>query len=189
LKQALQNNHPIHLQFQPITHDFIHYQTTIMQFTTLAIFLLTSTLTTAAPTTLSRRSCQVSYPASIGFPINYSIYQSANGANARTDAITFTNIPPGSFGCQLEVNFPPNYPISSSGSSAINIIALEADGSKTLFGTVTLKSGPEATKIVVNSAVCAGTMSYIAEIASETQAGSVGFAEIQGAGFMMVYDC
>lgn len=160
-----------------------------MQFTTLATFLLTSALTTAAPTTLSPRSCQVSYPASIGFPINYSIYQSANGANARTDAITFTNIPAGSYGCQFEVNFPANYPITSSGNSAINIIALEADGSETLFGTVTLKSGPDATKIVVNSAVCATTMSYRAEIASETEAGSVSFAEIQGAGFTMVYDC
>jgi hypothetical protein len=55
---------------------------------------------------------------------------------------------------------------------------------------VTLKSSPSAaTKIVVNSATCSTVMTYRIEIASETEAGRVAFADTQAAGFTMVYDC
>jgi hypothetical protein len=158
--------------------------------TTATALLSTVLLTTAAPTTaaIKARSCSVAYPQSIGFPINYHISQSANGANKVTNALTFSNIPAGSYGCQLEVNFPTGYPIESSGNSQINVWT--ASGQRTLVGTVTLASSPVApTKFVINSATCQNVMSYSLEIASENQAGSVAFADTQDAGFTMVYNC
>jgi hypothetical protein len=159
-----------------------------MQYLTIATALLsTSLLTTAVP--LERRTCQVAYPQSIGFPINFDIHQDAGGLNSVPNALTFTNVPASSYGCQLEVNFPAGYPITSSGASAVNIYATSG-GSETLFGTVSLKSSPDAaTKIVVNSATCSTVMTYRIEIASETEAGRVAFADTQAAGFTMVYDC
>lgn len=163
-----------------------------MQFFTAAALMSSALLASAAPTTsspLDRRACQVAYPQSIGFPINYDIHQDAGGANSVSNALTFSNIPAGSYGCQLEINFPTGYPITSSGSSAINIYA-NPGASQTLFGTVTLQSSPVApTKFVVNSAVCSGFMSYKLEIASETEAGRVAFADTKDAGFTMTYNC
>ncbi|KAJ4369117.1 hypothetical protein N0V83_006201 [Neocucurbitaria cava] len=164
-----------------------------MQFTTIAALLSTSLLASAAPTTsstpLSRRACSIAYPQSIGFPINYDIHQDAGGANSVSNALTFSNVPAGSYGCQLEVNFPTGYPITSSGASAVNIYALSGE-TETLFGTVTLQSSPVApTKFVINSATCSNVMTYKIEIASETEAGRVAFADTKDAGFTMTYNC
>lgn len=163
-----------------------------MQLTLATALFGSALLASAAPTSsnpLSRRACQVAYPQSIGFPINYDIHQDAGGLNSVPNALTFTNVPAGSYGCQLEINFPPNYPITSSGSSALNIYATSG-GSDTLFGTVTLQSSPVApTRFVVNSAVCSSSMSYRIEIASKTEAGRVAFADTKDAGFTMSYDC
>jgi hypothetical protein len=160
-----------------------------MQYTTLATTLLGSALLTSAAPTLVPRACQTAYPSSIGFPINYDIHQDANGANPRVDALTFSNIPAGSYGCQLEVDFPAGYPIASSGASAINIFALN-EGTVSLFGTVTLQSSADrATKVVINSAACKRTMGYEIRIASGTEAGRVAFADTLDAGFTMKYDC
>jgi hypothetical protein len=161
-----------------------------MQFTTLATVLLSSLLlTSAAPTALSPRACQTAYPASLGFPINYDIHQDAGGLNARANALTFSNVPAGSYGCQLEVNFPAGYPITSSGASAINIFALN-EGGTSLFGTVTLQSSVDrATKVVINSAQCKAIMGYEIRIASQTEAGRVAFADTAEAGFTMKYNC
>ena len=118
-----------------------------MQYLTIASALLSSALlTSAAPTasaTLERRACSVAYPRSIGFPINFDIHQDAGGKNSVSNALTFNNVPAGSYGCQLEVNFPAGYPITSSGASAINIFPTTG-GSDSLFGTVTLQSSPVA---------------------------------------------
>lgn len=162
-------------------------------FTVTAAILSSALLTTAAPTSsapLERRACQVAYPQSIGFPINYDVHQDANRANARTDAMTFSNIPAGSYGCQLEVNFPKGYPITNEGASAINIFAINGASQKSLFGTVTLQSSPAAaTKFVINSASCNNFMSYSLEIASDSLAGKVAFADTKDAGFTMTYNC
>ncbi|KAF2257356.1 hypothetical protein BU26DRAFT_558748 [Trematosphaeria pertusa] len=166
-----------------------------MQYFTTAVALLsTSLLTTAAPTAssapLERRACSVAYPQSIGFPINYDIHQDAGGANKVPNAITFSNIPAGSYGCQMEVNFPAGYPITSSGNSQVNIYATSGTAPGSLFGTVNFASSPVApTKFVVNSATCDTTMSYRMEIASADQAGRVAFADTKDAGITMTYNC
>jgi hypothetical protein len=109
--------------------------------------------------------------------------------NSVPNTLTFTNVPAGSYGCQLEVNFPAGYPITSSGASAVNIFSITGN-SKTLFGTVTLQSSPtEAKKVVINSATCSTSMAYSIEIASKTEAGRVAFADTQAAGFTMAYNC
>jgi len=79
-----------------------------MQYFTATVALLsTSLLVSAAPTgSLQQRSCSVAYPQNIGFPIHYDIRQDSHGANKVTDTITFSSIPAGAYGCQLEVNFP-----------------------------------------------------------------------------------
>lgn len=164
-----------------------------MQYIAVASALMSSALlTNAAPTTpslLTRRACQVAYPQSIGFPINYNIHQDVGGANAVSNALTFSNVPAGSYGCQLEVNFPAGYPITSSGASAINIYSTSG-GSQTLFGTVMLQSSPVSpTRFVVNSAQCSPSMSYKLSIASQSEAGSVAFADTLDAGFTMTYNC
>lgn len=162
-----------------------------MQYLTFATALLSTALTTsAAPTSnLVPRSCSLAYPQSIGFPIHYQISQSAGGANKIPNAMTFSNIPAGSYGCQLEVNFPAGYSINSTGNSQINVWTTTG-GPRALFGTVTLSSSPVApTKFVINSATCENTMGYTLEIASQDQEGSVSFLDTKDAGFTMVYNC
>ncbi|KAF2787148.1 hypothetical protein K505DRAFT_329865 [Melanomma pulvis-pyrius CBS 109.77] len=165
-----------------------------MQYLTLAAALLsTSLLATAAPTSsapLERRACSVAYPQSIGFPINYDIHQDAGPTNVVTNALTFSNIPAGSYGCQLEVNFPAAYPITKSGNSLLNVYAESGSNKGSLFGTVQLASSPVApTKFVINSATCDTLMSYKLAIASDSQAGRVAFADTKDAGFTMTYNC
>lgn len=162
-----------------------------MQYFTATVALMSAPLLAfAAPTeNLIPRACSTAFPQSIGFPINYNVSQGANGANKITNAVTFS-IPSGSHGCQLEANFPAGYPITSSGNSKVNIYATSGANSGSLFGTVTFASSPvAATKFVINSATCTNVMSYRMEIASQTQAGSVAFADTQAAGLTMVYNC
>jgi hypothetical protein len=165
-----------------------------MQYFTFASAIMSSALlASAAPTPadpLNARACSVAYPQSIGFPINYSISQDANGANKHDNALSFTNIPAGSYGCSLEVNFPAGYPISSSGNSQVYVYAGTGQDRGAQVGTVTFASSPvAATKFVVNNFACAPTMSYTLSIASETDAGSVAFADTKDAGFTMTYNC
>lgn len=184
------NFHILHLK--PSPNQTNNKKAAIMQYTTILTALLGSAiLTNAAPTSsnFEKRACQIAYPRSIGFPINFDIHQDAGGANAVTNELAFNNIPPGSYACQLEVNFPAGYPITSSGASALNIFATSGDHD-TLFGTVTLQSSPiSATKFVINSAQCSSLMTYRLQIASTTEAGRVAFADTKGAGFTMVYNC
>ncbi|KAF2810429.1 uncharacterized protein BDZ99DRAFT_520499 [Mytilinidion resinicola] len=163
-----------------------------MQYLTIASAILGSALLASAaptPADLNARACSVAYPQSIGFPINYSISQDAGAANKRDDAITFDNIPAGSYGCQLEVNFPAGYPITSSGNSQVYFWS-GTGASKEQVGTVNFASSPvAATKFVINSFTCAPTMSYTMSIGSETDAGSVAFADTKDAGITMTYNC
>jgi len=166
-----------------------------MQYFTIAATILSASLmANAAPTTssapLERRACSVAYPESIGFPINYDIHQDANRANSREAFVNFNSVPAGSYGCQLEVNFPAGYPIQNSGNSLVNVYAVKPDNTQTLFGTVRFQSSPVApTKYVINSAACAQTMNYKMAIASDKDAGRVAFADVINAGITMTYNC
>jgi hypothetical protein len=159
-----------------------------MQYLTIASLFLTSAL--AAPTSsapLTPRACSVAYPYG-NFPINYDIHQTTDGAPPRVDALQFTGIPSGAYGCQLNVNFPANYPITSSGSSAINIYSNNS-GTEVLFDTLTLQSSSEAQSFFVNSLQCEEVLTFTLEIASQTEAGRVAFADTPEAGFSISYNC
>ncbi|KAF1997917.1 hypothetical protein P154DRAFT_524456 [Amniculicola lignicola CBS 123094] len=162
-----------------------------MQYFTIATILSSSLLAAAAPAPyLTQRACSIAYPESIGFPINYSISQEAGATNKHDNFVSFNSVPAGSYGCQLEVNFPAGYPITSSGASRVNVYTASGPNSGSLFGTVDFVSSPVArTKFVINSAQCAPTMSYRLSIASEELAGSVAFADTKEAGITMTYNC
>lgn len=161
-----------------------------MQFTTTAIIALASALlSTAAPTgteALVPRACSTAYPQAIGFPINYKVSQDANGANKQDAYISFSNIPAGSYGCTLRVDFPAGYTINSSGASQVNFVSVDGAAPGSIFGTTTFSSPQIA---VINSATCSNVMTYKMTIASQSQAGSVAFADVQNAGITMTYNC
>ncbi|MCJ1461619.1 hypothetical protein MMC07_000216 [Pseudocyphellaria aurata] len=123
--------------------------------------------------------------------------------------LRFSGIPSGSYGCQLAVSFTFEYPIYSSGSTLLNVYSLpvpitEKDTYDTyfpnggrgipkgasLFGTTTITGQ----KAVINSQVCKPSLGYLFEIASDTQDGSVLFADagnnLSGiGGFYLTYNC
>ena len=156
-----------------------------MQYLIIATALLSSlALTTAAPASashLTAKSCSVSYPEALGFPINYSISQDAGATNKHDNSVSFS-IPPNSWGCTLRADFPADYPIESSGSSQVYVF----DSNNSQVGTVAFTS-PQTQ--VINSFVCEPQMVYRLSIGSLEQAGSVAFADIQGAGLTMTYNC
>ncbi|OCK82943.1 hypothetical protein K432DRAFT_379970 [Lepidopterella palustris CBS 459.81] len=166
-----------------------------MQYLTLASAILSSALlVSAAPTgsesNLTPRSCSTAYPESIGFPINYVISQDAGAVNKRDDAISFNNIPEGSYGCTLEVDFPAGYPITSSGNAQVYVFAEDGPSAGSQVGTVNFASSPVAPfKYVINSFTCRPSMSFRMSIGSTTDAGSVAFADTKDAGITMKYNC
>jgi len=135
----------------------------------------------AASAPMVPRSCQVSYPNSIGFPINYAISQDAGAVNKVDDTVSF-NIPAGSYGCSLVANFPSGYPITSSGNSQVYVY----DSNNNQVGTVTFVSPMSAT---INSFACQPVMTYRLSIGSASDAGSVAFADTLAAGLTMTYNC
>jgi hypothetical protein len=155
-----------------------------MQYLTVATALLSSlALATAAPASshLTAKSCSVAYPEALGFPINYSISQDAGAANKHDNTVSFS-IPAGSYGCTLRADFPANYHIESSGASQVYVF----DRNNTQVGSVTFSS-PQSQ--FINSFTCQPQMTYRMSIGSLEQAGAVAFADIQGAGLTMTYNC
>lgn len=146
---------------------------------------------------------------------DFHVSQSAGATNRIYQIVAFENIPSGSYGCQLAVTFPPNYPITSTGVPTLNVTTLFNGESSSiafpnsiswsslypptsppfgqgLFGTVTMTPG---TTQVINSEACpvgGGNLAFVFSIAVwETQAASVEFNEyintLNGAGLAGVY--
>ena len=173
------------------------------------------------PVKVAARSCTIKLPTTyqlISEVYSKSAYPqgryfdvsqlAAPGSNVDT-LVHFTDIPVGSYGCQLAVEFTYGYSIPSTGNTQLNVYALSTDITEDstyekyfpsgtrgtpmgafLFGTTTLNGGPA----IINSATCAQNMSFLFEIASETDAGSVQFQDagdnLTGiGGFYMTYDC
>lgn len=166
-------------------------------------------------------SCTIKLPTSYqqisssapskSFPQNniFNVSQTSGSKDNTVTLLRFSGIPPGSYGCQLSMSFTYQYPIFSSGSTQLNVYALgktisSGDTYATyfpnggrgtpkdsfLFGTTTV-NGQRA---VVNSEVCSTSLSFLFEIASETQDGSVTFADagnnLSGiGGFYLTYNC
>ncbi|KAK0720801.1 hypothetical protein B0H67DRAFT_452798, partial [Lasiosphaeris hirsuta] len=91
--------------------------------------------------------------------------------------------------CSLIATFPANYPITNQGNAQVNIYdggAGPAPG--TLVGTITFSSEPWGPKLnTINSFACRPQMDFRLEMAGDS--GSTSFAEGNGAGIALTYDC
>ena len=185
------------------------------------ISLLAGTSNTA-PTPLSPRQCIIEYPSYQGFIQKQSPTVGANGPyflawkdsgtnGAIIDGlIQFSNIPSGSWGCQLELFFPERYPqllgmngganklyvYKTTGPIPSNATWNTAPPAQYLFGNTAVLPTNQVitsdTKIVINSAACQPTMSYRITIAPESNAGGVEFWQdntYPHAGFRMTHNC
>jgi len=156
------------------------YTKAVAALTLLSSALLTSAIPTSSPNMVPR-ACQIAYPESIGFPINYAISQDAGAINKVDNTVSFT-IPAGSYGCSLRADFPDSYAITSSGNSQVYVY----DANNVQVGTVTFVSPMSAT---INSFACQPQMTYRLSIGSASDAGSVAFADTLQAGLTMTYNC
>ncbi|KAK0652277.1 hypothetical protein B0T16DRAFT_454656 [Cercophora newfieldiana] len=152
-----------------------------MQFTTILLTSLPA-LALAAP---SKRDCTPIFPA--GVP-EISLAK-AIGSPSTSQSLTW-NIPANSPGpCTLIATFPANYPIASSGNAQVNVIDVNGPAPGSIIGTVTFSSetwGPK--KTYINSFACRPNMQYKLVLATEG-AGSVRFAEGNGAGVALTVGC
>lgn len=154
---------------------------------------------------ISQSSPQKSFPQNNIFKVS----QANGGTDNINTLLRFSGIPPGSYGCQLAVSFTFEYPIESSGSTLLNVYALPNPISPTdtyttyfpnggrgipkgasLFGSITITRQ----KVVINSQVCKPSLGYLFQIASDTKAGNVTFADagnnLSGiGGFYLTYNC
>lgn len=199
-----------------------------MHFTSLLAFGVLAALSTAAPADqevlqsapdLTPRSCTTKLPTSYQLisrdnpttsfqPSRLLKVTQADGGRSNIDTLlSFKGIPAGSFGCQLEISFTPDFEID--GGAQVNIYKLPNDikssdtyqtyfpggGRGTpkgafLFGTTTINGQ----KAVINSQVCTPNLNYLIEIASDTKAGSVSFVDSGKPppnvdGFLLTFNC
>ena len=149
------------------------------------------------------------------FHVSQSVDANGNIVDRIYQVAAFQNIPSGSYGCQLAVTFPADYPITSTGVPTLNVTTLaNGDSSEItypndvswstlypptsppfgegLFGTITMTPGSTQ---VINSEACpvgGGNLAFLFSIAVwETQAASVEFNQyvnaLNGAGLAGVY--
>lgn len=136
----------------------------------------------------------------------FIISQDANGEN-KNDMFAEFSIPEGSWGCTLSYFFPADYPVTVTGDAWINVSPVQGPLSSSphgidiswaycpeptyLAGTTRFESSPtQATKRVINSFVCADTMTYRLSVGEYySSAASVKFAQTDSAGLRMTYNC
>ncbi len=159
-----------------------------MQFSALLAAFLTGAVVSAAPTANTandnaKRSCAVAYPAGVS-----QVHLALNPAFNAQQPLTF-NIPAGASGpCSLVATFPAGYSIASSGNAQVNVIAVDGPAPGAIVGTTTFASQPNAnTYTTINSFACRPSMSYQLTLVNPYSA--VDFAEGNGAGVIMTYDC
>ncbi|OCK84697.1 hypothetical protein K432DRAFT_378346 [Lepidopterella palustris CBS 459.81] len=184
-------------------------------FTTIAITaaLLSSTL--AAP--LQPRSCSYNYLPNL-WSISQHVPETPNGPfttpfqvsqdiGKRDLIVSFTGIPSGSYGCQLEFDFKPNPSASVTGignPQNLNVYAINGDLPATvtwdsitpvtgsLVGTWTFPTGNDlkvAKTIVINSFVCQPTMNFRIQVANDGAKGYVSDPEDATSGLRISHNC
>ncbi|KAK5654870.1 hypothetical protein OQA88_6906 [Cercophora sp. LCS_1] len=155
-----------------------------MQLTALLLTTL-SALTLAAPSTTDKRACTPRFPAGVS---NIALSKTV-GAPSTTQNLSW-DVPAGAGGpCTLIATFPAGYPIASSGNAQVNVIDVNGPAPGSIVGTVTFASDPSAPKTTyINSFACRANMQYKLVLATEG-AGSVSFAEGNGAGIALTYGC
>lgn len=174
--------------------------------------IFASTILAAPGAILSTRTCSTAYPevarvseaqpeasSLTGFTVSQDV-----GAINKQDVFIEFAIPAGSYGCQLEVQFPPNYPIQASGQTQVYVYSTlnlprnqgnidvswdNAPPPISQVATVTFEQNPTTNK-VLNSFVCEPKMTFRFSITRDsTAAGFVSFVQSAAAGLKMSYNC
>lgn len=174
--------------------------------------IFASTILAAPGTILSTRTCSTTYPEvarvseaqpDASYLPGFTISQDAAATNRQDVFIEFTT-PAGSYGCQLETQFPANYPIQASGQTQVYVFSTEnlprssqgidvswnhSPAAISQVGTVKFEQNP-TTRKVLNSFVCKPKLTFRLRIASDqTAAGIVSFVQSATAGLRLTYNC
>lgn len=178
-----------------------------------SIFASTILAAPGANAILSTRTCSAASPLIArvsqaqpeAFYLPEFIVSQEAGATNKQDVFIEFDIPSGSYGCQLEVQFPADYPIQASGQTQVYVYSTDenlpryprgiyvswnrAPAPVSQVATVKFEDGPTYKK-VLNSFVCKPRMTFRLSIAKDqTDAGSVAFAQTAGVGLRMAYNC
>lgn len=176
--------------------------------------IFASTILAAPSAILSTRTCSTVYPEyariSQAQPnasklLGFTISQDAGPTNKQDVLIEFA-VPAGSYGCQLEVQFPPNYPIQASGQTQVYFFSTDknlprdsqggidvswnnAPAPVSQIGTNVFEQNPTLNK-VINSVVCKPKLTFRLSISrDQTAAGLVSFVQSAAAGLRLTYNC
>ncbi|KAI9874006.1 MAG: hypothetical protein M1830_010300 [Pleopsidium flavum] len=184
-----------------------------------SVFLATALLSSATPTGTSNnlvpRACTTLFPtfidhideqnpntATVDSTFEVALDDNAGTLFHRDVLVRFDNIPAGSYGCQLDAFFPAGATITSTGATQVNVFSLDrlaeptdtfatAPNNVNLFGTITFSSSAtDSRTAVINSGVCAPSLSFRFTLASPTAIGDVNFAEILNTqGLRITFNC
>ena len=175
--------------------------------------IFASTILAAPGAILSTRTCSTAYPEvarvseaqpEASFLTGFTISQDAGATNKQDVFIEF-QVPAGSYGCQLEVQFPNNYPIQASGQTQVYVYSTKENLPRSSQGidvswdnapapvsqvaTVKFEQNP-TTKKVLNSFVCQTKLTFRLSITrDQTAAGLVSFVQSAAAGLRLTYNC
>lgn len=144
---------------------------------------IASALTATATPITSKRTCNVTPPTG-PLPRTIAVSKVSSPPSSSPAEVSFA-IPDNVVGpCSLTVKFPAGYPISQTGQSQLNFIALDGPATGSIVGTATLTPGGSAT---INSFSCRPSIGFRLEIAGEQ--GSVRYKQTTSAGLFMTYNC
>lgn len=175
--------------------------------------ILASTILAAPGPILSTRTCSTTYPEyarvsqaqpEASYLPGFTISQEEGATNKQDMFIEFT-IPTGSYGCQLEVQFPPGYPIESRGDPQVYVFSTAENLSRSPQGidvswnhspasvsqvaTVKFQDNPTTPK-VLNSFVCKPKLTFRLSISNDQKnAALVSFVQSSSAGLRLKYNC
>ncbi|KAE8149873.1 hypothetical protein BDV25DRAFT_172543 [Aspergillus avenaceus] len=170
--------------------------------------LLPRACTTLAPSAID--ILDASTPSSPNTGTQFQLERTSSRQNVKISALTFNNIPAGSTGCRLEIEFPPltrsnEVAHGANGAQVWSTDPWEASSPPTwsqqpnkreMVGTYNFPTAqtqaPSHTVIASNS--CSSTMSWLVELADWQQTeGGVDFQNsvngIEKTGFMLVFNC
>jgi hypothetical protein len=170
-------------------------------------------LTEASPNTVNPNTLSTTFD----FHVSQTVGTNGQVSNRIYEVVGFENIPSGSYGCQLNVVFPPTTTITTTGHPVLNVTTLDTTSPSSitypngwtwntfypptsppfgqgLFGTVTFAPGQSTT---INSETCEGNLAFVFSIASwVSQSSSVDYTEyinkINAAGqtgLYLTYNC
>ncbi|KAH0538690.1 hypothetical protein GP486_008760, partial [Trichoglossum hirsutum] len=168
---------------------------------------LLSSIVAAAPhgsPTIQARACATGYPSwisyidsstpTLSFPNSNLVSISLSSAAERDALVQFTGIPSGSYGCQFEAFFPAGFTVTNTGNAQVYVYSVDrqitatdtwnnAPNKVSQVGTANfLPSTSAPTKVVINSFVCAPSMSFRLRISQDSGSGSSSFTQANANG-------